>query len=95
MAIATVSHPKLSDEEYNRQFEIQCALFEQMRDRLLETYEGQYVAFYEGSVLDFDDSDRELVIRIRRVYGYDLPIYVQQVLKEGIPIEDVPGMDID
>lgn len=95
MAIATTLSPKLSYEEYNRQFEIQCALFEQMRNQLLEKYEGKYVAFYEGNVLDCDDSDRELVIRIRRMYDYDLPIYIQQVLKEGIPIADVPGMDID
>ena len=95
MAIATAKHPELSYEEYNRQFEIQCNLFEQMRDKLLEKYEGKYVAFYEGDVLDFDDDERELVTRIRRVHSYDLPIYIQQVLKDGIPVEVVPGIDID
>jgi hypothetical protein len=95
MAIATALSPKLSYEEYNRQFEIQCALFEQMRNQLLERYEGKYVAFYEGEVLDLDDDERELAIRIFDTYGYDLPIYIQQVLKDGIPIVDVPGMDID
>ena len=95
MATATVKQPKLSYEEYNRQFERQCDLFEQMREKLLGKYEGKYVAFYEGNVLDFDDDERELVIRIRRVHGYELPIYTQQVLKDGIPIEVVPGIDID
>ena len=95
MASATAKPPELSYEEYNRQFEIQCDLFEQMRDQLLERYEGKYVAFYEGEVLDLDDDERELVTRLFDTYGHNLPIYIQRVLKDGIPIEDVPGMDID
>jgi hypothetical protein len=80
---------KLSYEEYNRQFEKQCELFESMREKFLEKYDGKYVAFHEGNILDSDDNQRELVIRIRRTHGYDLPIYIQQVLKDGIPIVEI------
>ena len=73
---------------------MQCDLFEQMHEKLLKKYEGKCVAFYEGKVLDFDDDERELVVRIRRKHGYDLPIYIQQVLKEGIPIEVLSGINI-
>jgi len=85
----------LSPDEYDVQFEREAAAFEAMREQLLEEYESKFVAVYQGKMIDFDDDERALFIRVLSQYGVRTPIYFQQVLKEGIPIVDIPGIDID
>jgi len=84
-----------SYNEYNAQFEHEVKAFEAKREELLRRYEGKFVAFYKGQVIDFDDDKNALFQRVLGKYGYDTPIYFQQVLKEGIPVYDIPGIDID
>jgi hypothetical protein len=86
---------KLSYDEYNTQFEREVEAFEAKREELLKKYEGKFVAFYKGEVIDFDNDKTALFQRVLDKYGYDTPIYFQQVLKEGIPVYDIPGIDID
>ena len=85
----------LSQDEYDAQFEREAAVFEAMREQLLEEYEGKFVVVYRGKIIDFDDDERALFMRVLSKYGVQTPIYFQQVLKEGIPIVDIPGIDID
>jgi hypothetical protein len=92
--IGTNAKP-LSQDEYNVQFEQEATAFEAMREKLLEEYEGKFVAVYRGKIIDFDDDERALFIRVLSKYGVQMPIYFQQVLREGIPIVDIPGIDID
>ena len=92
--IGTNAKP-LSPDEYNARFEREAAAFEAMRKQLLEEYEGKFVAVYRGKIIDFDDDERALFIRVLSKYGVQTPIYFQQVLREGIPIVDIPGIDID
>ena len=85
----------LPPDEYDIQFKRETTAFEAMREQLLEEYEGKFVAIHQGKVIDFDDDERALFIRVLSKYGVQTPIYFQQVLKEGIPIVDIPGIDID
>ena len=90
-----MSQTKLSYDEYNTQFEHEVKAFEARHEELLEKYEGKFVAFYKGEIVDFDDDKNALFQRVLGKYGYNTPIYFQQVLKEGIPTYDIPGIDID
>jgi len=84
----------LCKKEYNH-FRCEVELFEQKREELLKEYEGKFVAFYKGKVIDWDDDEGRLVDRMLEKYGHEEPIYIQRVLKEGIPIFNIPGIDID
>jgi len=53
------------------------------------------VAFYQGEVIDADEDDKELFLRVCEKYGWNTPIYFQWVRREGIPTVVVPGIDID
>lgn len=90
-----MSKTKFSHDIFNTQFEHEVEAFEAKREELLEKYESKFVAFYKGEVIDFDDDKTALFQRVLGKYGYDTPIYFQQVLKEGIPVYDIPGIDID
>ena len=90
-----MSQTKLSHDDYNTRFEHEIKAFEAKREELLEKYEGKFVAFYKDKVIDSDDDKTALFQRVLSKYGHDTPIYFQQVLKEGIPIYDIPGIDID
>ncbi|MBM3240993.1 hypothetical protein FJZ31_32320 [Candidatus Poribacteria bacterium] len=81
--------------ENRAQFWREVELFEQKREELLKEYEGKYVALYNGEIIDFDDNEGRLVDRLLEKYGHETPIYIQHVSKEGIPIFNIPGIDID
>ena len=59
----------------------QEALYSRMKSQLLNDYEGMYIAFEDGHVLDMD---AELVSLMRRVYRQrsGQPTLVKQVLRE-------------
>jgi hypothetical protein len=40
-------------------------------------------------------NEGRLVDRLLEKYGHETPIYIQHVSKEGIPIFNIPGIDID
>jgi hypothetical protein len=45
-------------------------LYQSAKPKLLECYQGQYVAFEDGVVLDSDQDDRQLMPRIYAKYGH-------------------------
>jgi hypothetical protein len=59
--------------------------FLKMKDELLghETYQGKFVAIYEGNVVDFAENEKELAKRVYRKFGY-IPIYIGKVEKEQV-----------
>ena len=49
-----------------------------MQTELLQRYEGQYVAIYQGKVVDSDQDKIALALRVYQTYGY-VPIFVHHV----------------
>jgi Family of unknown function (DUF5678) len=45
-------------------------LYQSAKPKLLECYQGKYVAFEDGMVLDSDQDDRQLMPRIYAKYGH-------------------------
>ena len=86
---------KWTPEEYEAVFERNATAFRQMHPELMKCYRGQWVAIYDGKLVDFDANDSKLAGRMMKKYGYYTPFYIQRVVEEIIPIEIVPGMDID
>ncbi len=86
---------KWTSQEYEAAFERNATAFREMHPELLKRYRGQWVAIYDGKLVDSDANDSKLVGRMMKKYGYDTPFYIQRVVEEIIPIEIVPGMDID
>jgi hypothetical protein len=95
MTEETISQPTMTDEEFDARFDQEEAAFIAMHPQLMEQYEGKWVAVYGGQVVDVDDDDGTLFDRVVDKYGDDTPIYFQKVVKEVIPIEKIPGIDID
>ena len=86
-----VSH----NEAYSTQFRRETAAFLAMHAQLLREYKGKFVGIYQEAVVDVDKDDKVLYRRMRNKYGNDVPFYIQKVVKEGIPIVSIPGIDID
>ena len=60
--------------------------FGQLRSRLLRQYAGQYVALYQGQVVDHNPDDEELAGRMFARLG-DMPFYIAQVDKTPAVID--------
>jgi len=57
------------------------AAFLRLKDQLLRTYRGKFVAILNGEVVDVDDDDRALTRRVYTEHGY-VPIYIDRVVEE-------------
>lgn len=79
--------------EKTRTFEEERAAFYRLKDRLLDTHKGQYVAILDGQVVDSGTDPVELVMRVYDRFGYDAPVYVGLV-SEGPEIVDFPSPEI-
>ena len=55
--------------------------FHQQQAWLLRYYEGQYVALYQGRMVEHDGDDEELAQRMYEKWG-DVPFYIAKVEKE-------------
>ncbi len=55
--------------------------FEEMHAALWEKYPNQYVAVYQGQVIDHDEDERALIKRIRAIYPDEI-IMVDKVLAQ-------------
>lgn len=73
-------------EEMSAQFESEKKTFWAMKEQLLDRYEGEYVAVYEGKVVDHDKDKLTLGLRVYGNHGYK-PIYVQLVCRQGLPVK--------
>jgi hypothetical protein len=58
------------DEWVDQKLDQERVAFEEQHALLMERYLGQYVAFHEGEVIDADESERQLYIRIRQQFPY-------------------------
>jgi len=72
--------------ETDAQFEAEKKTFWALREQLLDQYEGQYVAVYQGRVVDHDRDKLRLGLRVYQQFGYR-PIYVQMVGRQGLPVK--------
>ncbi len=93
--MATPTPRPQTKEQREADFRRNIAAFETMHPRLLAQYEGQYVALYDGQLVDHDSDENALLDRIFARYGDDAPWIVQPVLKELYPTYVVPGIDVD
>jgi hypothetical protein len=57
-----------------------------LRERLLDQYEGEYVAIHQGHVVDHDTDKIKLGLRVYQRFGYR-PIYAQLVSRQGLPVK--------
>ena len=58
--------------------------FNQMPSYLVDQYYGQYVAVYQGNIVDADPDEAELALRFYRTWGY-VPVYIHKVgTEEGL-----------
>ena len=58
--------------------------FNQMPSYLIDQYYGQYVAVYQGNIVDADPDEAELALRFYRTWGY-VPVYIHKVgTEEGL-----------
>ncbi len=56
----------------------EVAAFNQMPAPMIDEYYGQYVAVYNGTIVDADADEAELALRFYRTWGY-VPVYIHKV----------------
>ena len=58
--------------------------FNSLPQPLIDDYYGQYVAVYNGNIVDADPDEGELALRFYRTFGY-VPVYIHKVgTEEGL-----------
>jgi hypothetical protein len=62
--------------------EQQHLLYEKIKPSLLSEYSGQFIAFEDGRILDFDSNERQLVQRVYKAYGYRDLLIIKVLEKE-------------
>jgi PHD/YefM family antitoxin component YafN of YafNO toxin-antitoxin module len=82
----TKKHRQLSALQRERE------AFLQLRDQLLKTHGGQFVAVLDGQVVDSDVDNCELARRVYSKFGY-VPIYIQKV-EEKPTGYDIPSPEV-
>ena len=62
----------------------EVAAFNRMPQPNVDQYFGQYVAVYQGNIVDSDFDEAELALRFYRTFGY-VPVYIHKVgTEEGL-----------
>lgn len=61
------SHLEASRLEY---LDRQKSLYESIKPKLVDRYLGEFIAFEDGKILDYDRNERDLIERVYRDYGY-------------------------
>ena len=62
----------------------EVAAFNQMPQPEIDRYFGQYVAVYQGRIVDSDPDEAELALRFYRTWGY-VSVYIHKVgTEEGL-----------
>ena len=57
------------------------AAFVRLKDQLLRTHRGKFVAILNGEVVGVDEDDRTLTRRVYAEYGY-VPVYIDRVVEK-------------
>src|SRR5438105_178567 len=78
--------PKPPDDKWQRE----KLAFYQMRDQLLTTHRGKFVAIHEGKLVDSDTDKIALGLRVYQNYGY-VPIFVTLVTDQPSPPIRLPS----
>ncbi|HRJ41535.1 MAG: hypothetical protein KJZ86_15805 [Caldilineaceae bacterium] len=74
---------KVRLEEQKRRIDAEQKKYEAQHPELFQRYAGQYIAMYQGEVVDSGVDDAELSRRIRSRFG-NTPVLITPVLKEPI-----------
>ncbi len=62
----------------------EVAAFNQMPQSQIDQFYGQYVAVYQGNIVDADADEAELALRFYRTFGY-VSVYIHKVgTEEGL-----------
>ena len=69
-------------EEARHKMRQENRAFRLMHAELLDKYAGEYVAVYQGQVVDHDPDQLALFLRIDKQYP-DTPVFIAQVLSES------------
>jgi len=75
-----------------KQFEREHRAFEHLREELLKTHQGQFVAVLNGQVVDADPDQGELAQRVYAKFGYR-PIYMDEV-REKPHLYEFPSPEV-
>jgi hypothetical protein len=72
----------IMEEQYLRDeyFDRQQALFDQAKPKLVAEHLGEFVAFEDGEILDYDFNEIELLQRVYAKYGYR-DLLIKQILE--------------
>jgi len=76
-----------SQDEALAALEKERAAFLRLKDQLLRTHRGKFVAILDGGVIDVDEDDRTLTRRVYAAHGY-VPIYIDKVVEES-PVRQI------
>ena len=58
--------------------------FNRLPQPVIDQYYGQYVAVYNGNIVDADRDEGELALRFYRTFGY-VPVYIHRVgVEDGL-----------
>ena len=66
--------------------------FRRKRTQLLQRYEGQFVALYQGRLVGYGKDDEELALRMFKKFG-DAPFYIAKVEKEPM-VYELPSPEV-
>ena len=83
--IAALAHEAIQrylQEEEQQKMQQEIAAFHDLHPELLEHFPGQYVAVYQGQVVDHDSEQLALYLRIRQRYP-DEVVLIRQVRSEA------------
>jgi len=72
--------------EKARTFEEERAAFHRLKDSLLDTYKGQYVAILNGQFVDSGTDPVDVAMRVYARFGY-VPLYVGLVSEQPELVE--------
>jgi hypothetical protein len=56
----------------------EVAAFNELPQPMIDNYYGQYVAVYQGNIVDADPDEAELALRFYRTFGY-VSVYIHKV----------------
>jgi hypothetical protein len=68
--------------------EQQHLLYEKIKPSLLSEYSGQFIAFEDGRILDFDSNERQLAQRVYKAYG----LLIIKVLEKELQLSVASAM---
>jgi hypothetical protein len=92
MATAKKRNERTSANELDELMVAEERAYYKKKAHLLQRYEGQFVALYQGRVVGHGPDDEGLALRMFEKLG-DAPFYIQRVDKEPI-IYEVPSPEV-